>query len=97
MPVTLNSRTVLTPVGHCTVREQEEQFLIYNNRTDELHLVSPTGCYVYWLCDGVRTLGELQTLLGVPAEFHDEVLDVRLGRFVADLAERQILEVSSDG
>ncbi len=43
---------VLGHTAHCTVRPQESQHLIYNNKTDEMHLVSPTGAYIYELCDG---------------------------------------------
>jgi hypothetical protein len=96
MHAALSPETVLAPASHCVVREQEQQFLIYNNRTDELHLMSPTGWYVYRLCDGLRTLGEIQQQLGMAAGAHQGTLDPRLDEFASGLLTRKVLEVSSD-
>ena len=41
-------------------------------------------------------LRELQAVLGVPSGTHPDALDVGIGRFVADLVERQVLEVTPD-
>jgi hypothetical protein len=54
--------TVLRTTAWCVVREQREEYLVYNSRTDELHLISPLGHYLYLLCDGLRTVGEVQAL-----------------------------------
>ena len=50
---------VLVATPWCVIREQAERFLIYNIRTDELHLVTRTGMYAYQLCDGLRPIGEI--------------------------------------
>ena len=55
--------TVLCPTIWCVVRAQREEYLVYNSRTDELHLISPLGHYLYLLCDGLRTVAEIQELL----------------------------------
>jgi len=55
--------TVLSPTTWCVVREQRDAYLVYNSRTDELHLISPVGHYLYLLCDGLRTVAEIQALL----------------------------------
>lgn len=47
---------------HCVVRRQEEQYLVYNSLTDELHLLSPIGFYLYSLCDGSSPLNEVQAI-----------------------------------
>jgi hypothetical protein len=41
---------------HCVVRPQEECHLIYNTRTDELHLLHPEAYLVFLLCDGLNTI-----------------------------------------
>ena len=54
---------VLCPTRWCVVREQRDEFLIYNPRTDELHLISPLAHYLYLLCDGLRTVAEIQAMI----------------------------------
>lgn len=59
----VSPETVLCPTTWCVVREQRDEYLVYNSRTDELHLISPLGHYLYLLCDGLRTVAEIQALL----------------------------------
>lgn len=46
--------TVLRQTTWCVMREQRDEYLVYNPRTDELHLISPLGRY---LCARVATTG----------------------------------------
>jgi hypothetical protein len=50
MDQVLPAPTLLTPTKWCVVRKQKERYLIYNSRTDEMHLVPPilaTTCISY--------------------------------------------------
>jgi hypothetical protein len=59
----VSPESILLPTPWCVVREQEDGHLLYNPRTDELHLLPPTGFYAYRLCDGVRTVAEVTAKL----------------------------------
>jgi len=79
---TVAADQVLGPTPWCVLRQQVGEYLVYNSRTDELHLISPLGHYLYLLCDGLRTVAEIQEL--VP---RDDVAG-----YLADLADRGILQ-----
>ena len=96
MNAELANDVVLQPNPWCTVREQEERYLVYNPRTDELHLVPPTGFYVFSLCDGLNTVGEIQTRLEEVLAGDSGLLRQRLHAFLAGLIERGILEVADE-
>src|SRR4051794_9969160 len=96
MNAELASDVVLQPTPWCTVREQEERYLVYNPRTDELHLVPPTGFYVFSLCDGLNTVAEIQARLEKALTGDSALLRPRLHSFLAALLERGILEVSDE-
>jgi len=44
----------------CSVRPQEQQVVIYNSKTDELHLVPLPAYYLVQLCDGLNTVADLE-------------------------------------
>jgi radical SAM protein with 4Fe4S-binding SPASM domain len=85
--------TVLVPT-RCVLREQVGQYLVYNARTDEMHLVGRTGYHAYCLCDGSRTVHEVADALGAdvaggaPGE-----LGERTREFLEALVARGILEM----
>lgn len=81
--------TVLCPTTWCVVREQRDEYLVYNSRTDELHLLSPLGRYLYVLCDGLRGVAEIQAMLGPDAA-------AAVPGFLAKLVARGVLEVVDD-
>lgn len=56
---TLMDDTILVGTPHCVLREQENQYVVYNARTDELHLIPALGHYLYHLCDGLRDVGSI--------------------------------------
>ncbi len=93
MSLDLAGEMVLRQATWCVVREQEEQVLIYNTRTDELHLVPPTGFFVYQQFDGTRTLVEVEALLRQFLGREMKESPGRLGVFVEQLLERGVLEV----
>jgi hypothetical protein len=81
----INPDTVLSPTTWCVVREQRAEYLVYNSRTDELHLISPMGRYLYLLCDGLRTVAEIQALL-------PQAAGAAIPEFLAGLVTRGLVE-----
>ena len=71
-PVTRD--TVLQSTSWCVVRPQKDQHLVYNSRTDEMHLVPETGFLVYQLCDGLRTIGEIERSLANTLDDDEETI-----------------------
>lgn len=88
----LKNHTLLSPTSFCTVRNQDDYYLFYNCRTDELHLLSSTGLYVYQLCDGATTLGDIEERMSKMLQVDREILRPRLHNFVEQLLSRRILE-----
>ncbi|BCJ56074.1 hypothetical protein Asp14428_75490 [Actinoplanes sp. NBRC 14428] len=82
MTATIAAGLTLTHTPWCVLRQQVAEYLVYNSRTDELHLIGPLGHYLYLLCDGLRTVAELQDL--VPG--------TDVAGFLDDLVARGILE-----
>lgn len=87
----LGLRTVLVHSPYCTVREQEEQDLFYSTRTDEMHLISKSGRYVYELCDGLATIGDIENALYCALGADRATLQKRLMEFLEALVERGLL------
>ena len=86
--------TVLVPT-RCVLREQVGQYLIYNARTDEMHLVGDAGYRAYCLCEGSRTVGEVVDALRPDvADEVPEELEERTREFLEALVVRGILEVA---
>lgn len=76
--------------AHCVVRRQGARVLVFNQQTDELHLIPERGFRVVQLCDGVATLGEIEASIAAacpaaPAE--------ALREFFLALVERGILVI----
>jgi hypothetical protein len=89
--VSIHADTVFQRAPWCVTREQEDQYLIYNVRTDEMHLVPPTGFYVYQLCDGLRSVGELEAQLAPAVDACEQEARVGIRTFVEQLVTRGIL------
>ncbi|MDD5385400.1 MAG: PqqD family protein [Gallionella sp.] len=79
---------------HCVVRQQEEQYLIYNTKTDELHLLSPISFYLYSLCDGVSPLNELQEIFAAIVGHKANTLQITVADFLNQLLARGIIELT---
>lgn len=84
---------VLKPTKWCIAREQKGGFLFYNSRTDELHLVPPTGHYVYQLCDGLRTIGDIESILSQALQNPSHEVREALQAFLSCLVARGVLEI----
>lgn len=83
------------PTSHCVVRKQADEYLIYNPHTDELHLLPPTGFFVYQLCDGLHTVEEIAGELAEGLDASATAVRQPLMRFLGELVERGILEAGS--
>ncbi|HET7541447.1 MAG TPA: PqqD family protein [Polyangiaceae bacterium] len=87
MSMPFESSTTFEHSPDCVVRPQEDGFLIYNSRTDELHLVSRLGHYIYELCDGTRDVATIEAAFGSATDGTPSVLG-----FIQLLASRGILK-----
>jgi hypothetical protein len=88
----ITDNTVFDRTEWVVVRPQKGNYLFYNSRTDELHLIPPTGHAVYELCDGLRTVAQINNQLseGIdaePSQFRD-----RLTEFLGALERRGLVE-----
>lgn len=93
----LTAGIVLQPASGCVVRrQQQEGFLIYNSTTDEMHLVSSMGYYIYQLCDSIRSVGEIEALLAPDSAASPGLEDHPVRAFLAGLVARQVLEIAAN-
>ena len=72
------------------VRPDAAGFLLFQVRTDEMHLVPPSGHAIWSLCDGSRTVGELVAEVSPESPRSPEILE-----FLAALVSRSLVEVWS--
>lgn len=96
MDQALPAPIVLTPTRWCVVRKQKERYLIYNSRTDEMHLIPPIGYYVYQMCDGINTLGAIRKMLADATGQEETEVATHTDRFINQLIDRGVVE-ASDG
>lgn len=94
--IELTPATILQAGGRCVMREQKEGKLFYNVRTDELHLMPAAGFVVYQLCDGLRSVAEIEQWLADAFPAERDALPAALTHFLTRLVERGILETSHD-
>lgn len=92
----VSALTVLRPTPWCVTREQQDRFLVYNVKTDEMHLIPPTGYYVYQLCDGLRSVGQLEQELALTIAAPDDEVSWRVRQFLEQLLTRGILTIDED-
>jgi len=92
----LSPTTVLVHTAHCTVRAQRDQHLVYNSRSDELHLIPPIGIYVYELCDGLATIGDMEDALTRATGRQPGEVRHDLTRYLSMLIARGILAISTE-
>lgn len=89
--VTLNA--ILSPTPECVIRHQEREHLIYNPKTDEMHLIQPTGYFIYQLCDGLRTVTELVDVLEETGGDDHASPKTAVIEFLNKLVQRGVLQV----
>ena len=75
----VHPQTRFSQASHVVVRPQRSEFLFYNSRTDELHLIPPTGKHVYAMrhlrFGGTQKIAYLHQTLMLPSP--DEEVDHR--------------------
>lgn len=86
------TNTVFRPAPNVVVRRQRGQFLFYNSRTDELHLVPSDGYDVFCRCDGTRTVEEIIRELSPLFDASQSDVDSGVHQFLGALESRGILE-----
>lgn len=86
-------KMIVQPTNWCIIRQQEEEYLLYNSKTDELHLLSPMAFYVYQLCDGATPMDEIQEILSVIFRQNKETLNTNFAEFIHKLIARGIIVV----
>jgi hypothetical protein len=96
MPL-IGDSMVLVPTPWCVSREQEQAYLVYNPHTDEMHLIPPEAHYVYRLCDGLRSVGDICRSLVAAGDPEPVEFIATLRDFLAGLVERGVLEVENEG
>jgi hypothetical protein len=78
----------------CVVRELAEGgYLFYSPATDELHLVPWTGHYIFQLCDGLRSLAEIEQLVEDAFGEDRNRVHTAIATFVEGLVERRLLVI----
>lgn len=87
---------VLRQTSWCAVSEQEEQYLVYNSRTDEMHLLPPTAYQVYRLCNGFNTISAMEESVTNSSGMKEEIIKEHLHKFLLGLMERGLVEVGYD-
>lgn len=90
----LTPDTILQPTEWSVARPQKDGYLLYNSRTDEMHLVPPAGALAVQLCDGLRTIAEIETELLAPLGGDRQVVNTALAGFFDMLLARGILEAT---
>jgi hypothetical protein len=95
MMPTLTDETVLVRTPHCVVREQEDRYVVYNSRTDELHLIPPLGHYLYRLCDGVHDVGAICRAFAAGASDGGAEARQRIVAYLEALVTRGVLQGDS--
>ena len=70
------------------VRTDPAGFLLFQVRTDEMHLVTPAGHTLWSLCDGSRTVGEIIAEVDPGASCSPAILG-----FLSELASRSLVEI----
>jgi hypothetical protein len=89
---TLSLNLVLVQTERCTVRCQENQYLVYNQDTDELHLLPDAAYSVYAMCDGSRSFGRILSAVSNASEESLHRVHAPLEIFLCSLIERGLIK-----
>jgi predicted Rdx family selenoprotein len=88
--------TIFERTPWVVVRPQKDSYLFYNSRTDEMHLIPSTGHAIYRLCDGIRTVDEIDAHVSGGFDAEPSVLRERLSDFLSALESRGLVERADD-
>ena len=94
---TLRDDAILVGTPHCVVREQEDRYMVYNSRTDELHLVPKLGHYIYNLCDDLRDVGSICSAFSTGAPDQGGAARASITAYLEAMVERGILQEDPRG
>ena len=86
------NETIFDRTTWVVVRPQKGSYLFYNSRTDELHLIPPTGHAIYELCDGLSTVDDIRDRVSKALDAEPAVLRERLKGFLGALEARGLVE-----
>ena len=89
---TVSADTFFLRPSWVVVRPQKGQYLLYNSRTDELHLVPPAGNAVYALCDGLRSVHDISAALSDAIDAEPALIKERVAQFLGSLETRGLVE-----
>lgn len=93
MEANLTSHAVLQQTEWSVARPRKDGYLLYNSRTDEMHLVPTAGGFAIRLCDGLRTIEEIQFELHEAIGGNANVIKAALLNFFEMLLARGIVEL----
>ena len=90
----LNSETIPLRSKDVVTRNDSRGMLLFQVRTDEMHFVSDSAFALFSLCDGSRTVGEIEELLAA-GQPEMASLDARqaVEQFIESLAQRSVVEL----
>lgn len=91
MPEITND-TIFDRTSWVVVRPQKENYLFYNSKTDELHLIPPTGHAIYELCDGLRSVEDICDYVSAAVDGEPSTWRERLQEFLRALETRGLVE-----
>ncbi len=75
-------------------RDDPGGILLFQVRTDEMHFISREAFALYSLCDGTRTVTDIEALVAEHApELRGEEGERRIEEFLEELADRTIIEL----
>lgn len=75
-------------------RNDPRGVLLFQVRTDEIHFLDKDAYSLFQLCDGARTISEIEALLvGDTENGSNADARERFERFLNDLAERSLIEL----
>lgn len=85
--IPLRSKDVVT-------RKDAQGMLLFQVRTDEMHFISNNAFALFSLCDGSRTVKEIQDFVAVnQPEMASPDRRIQIAQFIESLAQRNILEL----
>lgn len=78
----VDSATKFATTGDLETTEVPDGFVIYDEPNEKVHYLNPTAAVIYSLCDGKRSVSDMQALV---REAYDLSDDVALDEFFTDL------------
>ena len=92
--VMLDPETLPIHSRDVVARKDSDGMLLFQVRTDEMHFISKDAFTLFSLCDGSRTVIEIEELLECSrSELATLGLRAQIEQFIERLAERNIVEL----